>query len=60
MKNQSNTNKAAIVANTVLPPVKTLKSFIKLCEMISAIDRDKLKGIHTDEQYRIIENYKMD
>ena len=41
-------------AKTLLLPVKTLKSFIKLCDRISAVDRDEMKGIATDEQYELV------
>lgn len=44
-------------ANTLLPPVnypKTLKSFIKLCDKISAVNRDEMSGIKTNEQFELI------
>ena len=41
-------------ANTLLPPVKTLKSFIKLCNRISDINRDEMKGITTEQQYKLV------
>ena len=44
-------------SNNVLPPVnypRTLKSFIKLCDKISEINRDEMTGIKTNEQYEMI------
>jgi|WetSurMetagenome_2_1015567.scaffolds.fasta_scaffold1000551_2 hypothetical protein len=54
MNKNSNTNENGNCANRVLPPVKTLKSFIKLCDRISAVDRDEMKGIMTEEQYELV------
>lgn len=31
--------------------IKTLKSFIEVCELISSIDREELKGIKTEAEY---------
>jgi len=33
---------------------KTVKSFIKLCECISSVDRDEIKGIKSEEQFKVI------
>jgi hypothetical protein len=41
-------------ANTVLPPVKTLASFIKLCDRISNMNRDEMKGIKNANQYMLV------